>query len=247
VVALIPGSTNSPTSGQNPGQGQVQGQGQGQVAGSGSGTAVGTGSYPSSTPYGQTTSTDGTPVGGTGTGANTIDYGDGTLVYGSNDGSSPGWNGPPFGPPGFFGNGPPPWLHGPPPGWTGGSTGAGAWKRATQDNACGNDNGAGAPGTGVVNKPAVSTSEASSNHFSKFTKMNFNKATHAVLACFAFLGFFPFGGGAIRLMSFPGIAWFHAACQILGLLFFTVAFGIGIELAQTLHVVSFIAIVFQVL
>ena len=54
---------------------------------------------------------------------------------------------------------------------------------------------------------------------------------HAVMASLAFLVFFPVGGILIRVASFTGLVWIHAAVQILGFLVYIVAFGIGIWIA----------------
>jgi hypothetical protein len=54
---------------------------------------------------------------------------------------------------------------------------------------------------------------------------------HAVMASLAFLAFFPIGGILIRVASFTGLVWVHAALQIIGFLVYIVAFGIGIWIA----------------
>jgi hypothetical protein len=58
---------------------------------------------------------------------------------------------------------------------------------------------------------------------------------HGVLACLAFVVFFPFGAISIRLFSFPGLVWFHAIFQMLAYLLFTAAFGLGIYLATQIR------------
>jgi len=61
---------------------------------------------------------------------------------------------------------------------------------------------------------------------------------HGVMAGLAFAVFFPLGAVSIRLLSFPGLVWFHAAIQIFAYLFYTVAFGLGIYLASDMESVS---------
>jgi hypothetical protein len=54
---------------------------------------------------------------------------------------------------------------------------------------------------------------------------------HGVLASLAFVIFFPAGSIAIRVASFPGVLWFHAAFQVFAYMTYTAAFGLGIWLA----------------
>lgn len=61
---------------------------------------------------------------------------------------------------------------------------------------------------------------------------------HGVLAGLAFVILFPFGAISIRLFSFPGLVWFHAAFQTLAYLVYIAAFGLGIYLAMNIHAVS---------
>ena len=61
---------------------------------------------------------------------------------------------------------------------------------------------------------------------------------HGVLACLAFVIFFPFGAISIRLFSFPGLLWFHAIVQALAYLIYIAAFGLGIYLATQIRRVS---------
>ncbi|CZT17153.1 related to cellobiose dehydrogenase [Ramularia collo-cygni] len=61
---------------------------------------------------------------------------------------------------------------------------------------------------------------------------------HGVIASVAFIAVFPIGGIIIRLASFTGLPWVHAAIQILGYLIFTVAFGMGIWIARNLDLLS---------
>ncbi|KAH7082403.1 hypothetical protein FB567DRAFT_105717 [Paraphoma chrysanthemicola] len=54
---------------------------------------------------------------------------------------------------------------------------------------------------------------------------------HGVLASLAFVGLFPMGSIAIRLASFPGIVWIHAAFQIFAYLVYIAGFGLGVYIA----------------
>jgi len=58
---------------------------------------------------------------------------------------------------------------------------------------------------------------------------------HGVLASLAFVIFFPVGGILIRVASFRGLVWVHAACQVLGYLMFIAAFGIGVYMATQIR------------
>jgi hypothetical protein len=55
-----------------------------------------------------------------------------------------------------------------------------------------------------------------------------------VIACIAFVALFPIGGILIRVASFSGLLWVHAAFQGFGFLFYIVAFGMGVYMATTL-------------
>lgn len=55
--------------------------------------------------------------------------------------------------------------------------------------------------------------------------------THGILASVAFLVLFPTGGILIRVASFTGLVWVHAALQIIAYLIYIVAFGLGIWIA----------------
>jgi hypothetical protein len=61
---------------------------------------------------------------------------------------------------------------------------------------------------------------------------------HATLAGLAFVIFFPFGAIAIRLASFTGVVWFHAAFQVFAYIVYIIAFGLGISLAKEFNMVS---------
>jgi hypothetical protein len=72
----------------------------------------------------------------------------------------------------------------------------------------------------------------------KYSKLHKKAIAHAVVASLAFLFFFPVGAILIRLLSFPGLVWFHSIFQLIGQIIFTVAFALGIELAEEFHYVS---------
>ena len=54
---------------------------------------------------------------------------------------------------------------------------------------------------------------------------------HGAMASLAFVGLFPIGGILIRVASFTGLVWVHAALQIIAFLVYVAAFGIGIWIA----------------
>lgn len=61
---------------------------------------------------------------------------------------------------------------------------------------------------------------------------------HGVLAGLAFVILFPAGAIAIRLASFPGVVWLHAAFQVFAYLIYTAAFGIGVYMAREMHLLE---------
>lgn len=61
---------------------------------------------------------------------------------------------------------------------------------------------------------------------------------HGVLASLAFVIFFPAGAIAIRLASFPGVVWFHAAFQVFAYLVYIAAFGLGIYIASEMEMLD---------
>lgn len=61
---------------------------------------------------------------------------------------------------------------------------------------------------------------------------------HGVLAALAFVILFPAGAITIRLASFPGVVWFHAAFQAFAYLVYIAAFGLGVYLANEMRLVS---------
>lgn len=61
---------------------------------------------------------------------------------------------------------------------------------------------------------------------------------HGVLASLAFVILFPSGAIAIRLASFPGVIWLHAAFQVLAYLVYVAGFGLGVYLATEMDLVD---------
>ncbi|KAF2824670.1 CBD9-like protein, partial [Ophiobolus disseminans] len=78
---------------------------------------------------------------------------------------------------------------------------------------------------------------------------------HGVLASLAFVIFFPAGAIAIRLASFPGMIWIHAAFQVFAYIVYIIGVGLGVYLAKDMNltdnyhpvigIVVLIAIFFQ--
>ncbi|KAJ8117537.1 hypothetical protein OPT61_g1295 [Boeremia exigua] len=61
---------------------------------------------------------------------------------------------------------------------------------------------------------------------------------HGVLASLAFVILFPAGAIAIRLGSFPGVVWLHAAFQIFAYLVYIAAFGLGVYIASQMEMLD---------
>lgn len=61
---------------------------------------------------------------------------------------------------------------------------------------------------------------------------------HGVLASLAFVILFPAGAIAIRLASFPGIVWLHAAFQVFAYLVYIAGFGLGVYLATEMNLLN---------
>ena len=55
---------------------------------------------------------------------------------------------------------------------------------------------------------------------------------HAAVATLAFVAIYPIGAIIVRVADFPGLLWVHAALQGLGTLFFIIALGLGVMLAN---------------
>jgi hypothetical protein len=61
---------------------------------------------------------------------------------------------------------------------------------------------------------------------------------HGVLASLAFVILFPSGAIAIRLATFPGIVWIHAAFQVFAYIVYIAAFGLGVYLATEMGLLN---------
>lgn len=61
---------------------------------------------------------------------------------------------------------------------------------------------------------------------------------HGVLAALAFVILFPSGAIAIRLASFTGVVWLHAAFQVFAFLVYIAAFGLGVYLATEMNMID---------
>ncbi|KAF2455935.1 hypothetical protein BDY21DRAFT_386790 [Lineolata rhizophorae] len=61
---------------------------------------------------------------------------------------------------------------------------------------------------------------------------------HGVMASMAFVIFFPAGAISIRLCSFPGLVWFHAALQGLAYMIYVVGFGLGVYMASNMRMLD---------
>ncbi|KAK8171815.1 hypothetical protein BKA80DRAFT_287763 [Phyllosticta citrichinensis] len=74
-------------------------------------------------------------------------------------------------------------------------------------------------------------SGSSSGSGSKIQRMRRIQTAHGVVACLAWAVFFPAGAISIRVFSFPGLVWFHAAWQIFSYGLYVAGFGLGVYLA----------------
>jgi hypothetical protein len=61
---------------------------------------------------------------------------------------------------------------------------------------------------------------------------------HGTLAALAFVILFPSGAILMRLASFSGLIWVHAAFQVFAYLVYVVAFGLGVYIANEFDMVS---------
>lgn len=62
--------------------------------------------------------------------------------------------------------------------------------------------------------------------------------THGVLACMAFVIFFPSGAVSLRMLHFRNVVWLHAGMQGFAFLLYIIAFGMGIHLSKGNYVSS---------
>lgn len=106
-----------------------------------------------------------------------------------------------------------------------------------------NPSGTGSPF--LLERQDINYCDSSSSSQNGITPINTGRTTqqkmliaHGTLAALAFVVFFPAGAISIRLASFPGILWFHAAFQIFSYLTFMAAFGLGVHLANEFDLVS---------
>lgn len=92
-----------------------------------------------------------------------------------------------------------------------------------------------------------SNSNSNSNTNAGFTPLNASQGgpnrqamliAHGVLASLAFVLLFPAGAIAIRLATFPGVVWLHAAFQICAYLVYIAAFGLGVYMATKMKLLN---------
>ncbi|KAF2449853.1 iron reductase domain protein [Karstenula rhodostoma CBS 690.94] len=87
------------------------------------------------------------------------------------------------------------------------------------------------------------SSDPSNTEFSPISSGNAGNSqkmliAHGVLAALAFVIFFPTGAIAIRLASFTGVVWFHAAFQAFAYIVYIAAFGLGVYIASEQRMLS---------
>jgi hypothetical protein len=92
-----------------------------------------------------------------------------------------------------------------------------------------------------------SNSNSNSNTNAGFTPLNAAQGgpnrqamliAHGVLASLAFVILFPAGAIAIRLASFPGVVWLHAAFQVFAYLVYIAGFGLGVYMATQMNLLN---------
>lgn len=123
--------------------------------------------------------------------------------------------------------------------WRGGSNN----DKRQEAQACVNEDGSisnSQPGDGSGNGSSSSASfkNAGVPFGGNYQKANNIILAHGVLASLAFLALFPTGGILIRIASFTGLIWVHAACQLLGYMIYIIAFGLGIYYATEMDLTS---------
>ena len=84
----------------------------------------------------------------------------------------------------------------------------------------------------------VSSSSDFNSGFSSISQEQTMLLAHGVLASLVFVAIFPIGGILIRLAKFTGLIWVHAGLQMLGYLFYIIAFGMGIYMASNLGLMT---------
>ncbi|EGP91220.1 unnamed protein product [Zymoseptoria tritici ST99CH_3D1] len=85
----------------------------------------------------------------------------------------------------------------------------------------------------TANTTSTTATTSSSSSSSSAKKQKDILLAHGVLACVAVVAIFPSGGILIRVASFTGLVWVHAALQLLGYFVYIAAFGLGLWLAKT--------------
>ncbi|KAF2503213.1 CBD9-like protein [Lophium mytilinum] len=73
---------------------------------------------------------------------------------------------------------------------------------------------------------------------SKVTQQKKMIAAHGVVAALAFVILFPAGAISIRLATFPGVIWLHAAFQIFAYIVYIAAVGLGVYIANEKSLLS---------
>jgi len=94
----------------------------------------------------------------------------------------------------------------------------------------GNGNGNGNSGAGNSGATTISTTDKGSRRRKLIA--------HGVLASLAFVIFFPAGAIAIRLASFPGVVWLHAAFQVFAYIVYIAGFGLGVSVASETNLLN---------
>lgn len=87
--------------------------------------------------------------------------------------------------------------------------------------------------SGTTSGNATSSGVSSSSSGGSGVNADTVQLAHGAMASLAFVAIFPTGGILVRVASFTGLIWIHAALQILGYVIYIAAFGMGIWLATT--------------
>ncbi|KAK7559724.1 integral membrane protein [Phyllosticta citricarpa] len=78
---------------------------------------------------------------------------------------------------------------------------------------------------------ATSANQLGQGFQAEIRRMRRIQTAHGVVAALAWAVFFPAGAISIRVFSFPGLVWFHAAWQIFSYGLYIAGFGLGVYLA----------------
>lgn len=135
-------------------------------------------------------------------------------------------NGPPYGGP--YGSGRPSWWTGPP-----GSRPTGGAEKRQEVNYCDSDGEGDGDGNGGSDNSAFRPIGVGA-----MTRNRNILIAHGTLAALAFVILFPAGAITIRLASFPGVVWFHAAFQAFAYFVYIAAFGLGVYMANNLSLLN---------